>query len=66
MRGTVDSTYQGTNVTLNPTKAQTLRLVMVLTMISTIAVNAIPARECTEVNWRIDQKTYTTKPVYAK
>lgn len=40
-------TYQGTIVTLKPTRAHTLRLVIVLTAISTRAVKVKPTRECT-------------------
>lgn len=59
-------TYHGTIVTLNPTKAQTLRLVMVLTDISTNAVNVRPILEWTALIWRIDQETYTKKNAYAR
>lgn len=49
--------YHGTMVTLKPTKAQTLRLVTVLTAISTRAVNVKPMRECTASMRLIDQVT---------
>jgi hypothetical protein len=59
-------TYHGTIVTLNPTSAQTLKLVIVLTAISTSAVNVRPMRECTEFIRLIDKTTYATKVMYAR
>lgn len=47
---------QGTIVTRNPTRAQTLTLVMVLTTISTNPVKARPMRECTMFIRRNSQK----------
>jgi hypothetical protein len=53
--------YHGTMVTLKPTSAHTLRLVMVLTAISTSAVKVRPMRECTATMSRIDRPTYMKK-----
>ena len=58
-------TYHGTIVTLKPTSAHTLRLVMVLTAISTSAVNVRPMREWTATISRIDLPTYMKKARYA-
>ena len=57
--------YQGTMVTRKPTRAHTLRLVNVLTTISTMPVNARPIRECTVSMRRIDRQKYMTKSIYA-
>lgn len=50
---------------LKPTKAHTLRLVTVLTTISTRPVNARPMRECTVSIRRMDRQKYTRKIAYA-
>lgn len=52
-----EGTHQGTIVILNPTRAQTLSDVMVLTAISTKAVKVTPSRECTASIRRKDQAT---------
>lgn len=52
----IGNNSQGTIVTRNPTRAQTLTLVMVLTTISTRPVKARPKRECTMVIRRKSQK----------
>jgi hypothetical protein len=57
--------YHGTIVTLKPTSAHTLRLVMVLTAISTRAVKVRPMREWTATIFRIDLTTYVKKAKYA-
>lgn len=51
------SAYQGTIVILKPNKAQTLKLVTVLTVISTSAVKVTPTLECTFVICCMDQVT---------
>lgn len=54
-------THQGTIVTLKPTMAHTLKLVSVLTTISTRPVNARPIRECTVVMRFMDRPKYAKK-----
>lgn len=60
-----DRAYQGTIVILNPTRAQTLRDVIVLTAISTMAVNVTPSLEWTAFMRLKDHTTYAEKIAYA-
>ena len=57
------STHHGTRVILKPTRAHTLREVIVDTAISTSAVNVTPMRECTASIRLTDQATYAEKPM---
>ena len=59
------SSSHGTIVTRNPTRAQTLTLVMVLTTISTRPVNARPMREWTMSIPRKSLKRWMLNAVYA-
>ncbi len=51
---------------LNPLRAHTLILVMVLTEISTSAVKVTPTREWTTSIYCVHQETYTENVVYAR